>query len=80
MSCKIFSMLFGVGYTASYLANRHQGQAASAGIVMMAALPVILGAQFLLQAMNFDVLNVPNRPIHPYLNAVRRLEDEEPSK
>ena len=76
----VFSLLFGIGYTASYLANRHEGQAASAGIVMMAALPVILGAQFLLQAMNFDVLNVPNRPIHPYLNAVRRLEDEEPGK
>ena len=50
---------------------------ASAGVVMLAALPVILGAQFLLQAMNFDVLNVPNRPIHPYLNAVRRLETDE---
>jgi glycosyltransferase involved in cell wall biosynthesis len=72
----LFSLLFGVGYAASYLANRHEGQAASAGVVMMAALPVILGAQFLLQAMNFDVLNVPNRPIHPYLDAVRRLEDE----
>ena len=37
------------------------------------ALPVILGAQFLLQAMNFDVLNVPNRPIHPYLRAIQEM-------
>ena len=37
---------------------------------MLAALPVILGAQLLLQAANFDVLNVPSRPIHPYLRTV----------
>jgi dolichol-phosphate mannosyltransferase len=73
----VFSLLFGVGYALSYLANRSPGQAASAGVVMMAALPVILGAQFLLQAMNFDVLNVPTRPIHPFLDAVKRLQAEE---
>ena len=70
----LFSALFGIGYALSYLANREPGQAASAGVVMMAALPIILGAQLLLQAMNFDVLNVPSRPIHPYLRTVRRLE------
>lgn len=70
----LFSTLFGVGYAMSYLANRVPGQAASAGVVMLAALPVILGAQFLLQAMNFDVLNVPNRPIHPYLRAIEQME------
>ncbi|MFN3585485.1 glycosyltransferase family 2 protein [Phenylobacterium sp.] len=70
------SVLFGVGYALSYIAHRVPGQAASAGVVMMAALPIILGAQLLLQAMNFDVLNVPSRPIHPYLRAVRRLDGE----
>ena len=73
----LFFLPFGVGYAASYLANRIPGQAASAGVVMLAALPVILGVQFLLQAMNFDVLNVPSRPIHPYLNVLRELETEE---
>jgi glycosyltransferase involved in cell wall biosynthesis len=73
----LFFSLFGVGYALSYLANRVPGQAASAGVVMLAALPVILGAQFLLQAMNFDVLNVPTRPIHPYLAILRELEAEE---
>ena len=70
----LFFSLFGVAYALSYLANRVPGQAASAGVVMLAALPVILGAQFLLQAINFDVLNVPNRPIHPYLGVLRGLE------
>jgi len=72
----LFALLFGVGYTASYLATREPGQAASAGVVMAAALPVILGAQLLLQAMNFDVLNVPSRPIHPYLRTIARLDEE----
>ena len=73
----IFGVLFGVGYAANYVANRVPGQAASAGVVMAAALPIILGAQFLLQAMNFDVLNVPTRPIHPYLRTIARMEQEE---
>jgi hypothetical protein len=35
---------------------------------------VILGFQLLLQAANFDVLNVPSRPIHPYLRMVAGME------
>jgi hypothetical protein len=69
-------LVFGAGYTLSYLLNRVPGQAASAGVVMLAALPVILGVQFLLQAINYDVLNVPSRPIHPYLDVLKRLEPE----
>lgn len=75
----LFFSLFGVAYALSYFANRIPGQAASAGVVMLAALPVILGAQFLLQALNFDVLNVPSRPIHRYLAVLRELETEEPT-
>lgn len=72
------SLLFGAGYGLSYLANKAPDQAAPAGVVMLAALPVILGVQFLLQAMNYDVLNAPSRPIHPYLAAVRGLEPSTP--
>ena len=71
------SLAFGLGYAANYVMTRTPGQAASAGVVMMAALPVILGAQLLLQALNFDVLNAPNRPIHPYLRAVQKMEAED---
>jgi glycosyltransferase involved in cell wall biosynthesis len=70
----VFSILFGTGYGAHYLSTRAAGQSASAGVVMAAALPVILGAQLLLQAANFDVLNVPSRPIHPYLRTVAAME------
>jgi len=70
----LFLLLFGAGYAAHYLATRTHGQSASAGVVMAAALPVILGAQLLLQAANFDVLSVPSRPIHPYLRTLARME------
>lgn len=66
-------ILFGLGYAARYVSTPHS-QAASAGVVMAAALPVILGAQLLMQALNFDVLNVPTRPIHPYLRTIARME------
>ena len=70
-------LLFGLGYALRWMMIRLPGQAASAGVVMAAALPVIIGVQFLLQALNFDVLNTPSRPIHPYLRTIRRLEDSQ---
>jgi dolichol-phosphate mannosyltransferase len=71
------SLSFGIGYTAHYLIANDHTRAASAGVVMAAALPIILGAQLLMQAMNFDVLNVPTRPIHPYLRTIARMDAEE---
>ena len=67
--------LFGLIYGLHWIAVRDPLQAASAGVVMTAALPVIVGVQLLLQAMNFDVSNVPVRAIHPYLRAIERLMD-----
>lgn len=69
-------LLFGAAYALHWFAVRAPGQAASAGVVMAAALPVIIGVQLLLQAINFDVLNVPSRPIHPYLRTLERMEAE----
>jgi hypothetical protein len=34
------------------------------GIVMLAALPVLMGLQLLLAFLGFDIANVPRRPIH----------------
>jgi len=75
----IFGLLFlafGVGYAIHWIVIRELGQAASPGRVMAAALPVMVGVQFLLQAINFDVLNAPTRPIHPYLRTLERMEAE----
>lgn len=48
------------------------GIAASTGTVLLAALPILLGAQLLIAALNFDIGNVPRRPLHPQLPAPRK--------
>ncbi len=45
------------------------GVAATSGTVMLAALPVLLGGHLLLSAINFDIDNVPRRPLHPLLGS-----------
>ncbi len=41
--------------------------AAPLGTIMLAALPVLLGIQFLLAFLGFDIANVPKSPIHNHL-------------
>ncbi|PHS28310.1 MAG: glycosyl transferase family 2 [Robiginitomaculum sp.] len=61
-------MIFGLVYGAhSWIANAFSGHLTSAGQVMIAALPIILGMQMVLAALNEDIANVPKRPIHPFL-------------
>lgn len=47
--------------------HAQQNISASSGTVMLAALPVVIGAQLLLSALNYDIQNVPQRPLHPML-------------
>ena len=47
-------------------------QLSSAGSVMLAALPVIIGVQLLVGFISFDVNGVPRRPLHPSLIAIRK--------
>jgi dolichol-phosphate mannosyltransferase len=44
-----------------------RGEYAHPGQVMLAAMPIILGAQLLLQAVALDIANTPKRPITPPL-------------
>ncbi|NUN16501.1 MAG: glycosyltransferase family 2 protein [Myxococcales bacterium] len=55
-----WGVLFG-GY--HWLAGSLNGRFASAGTVMLAAMPFILGFQLLLAAVEYDVRNVPTRPL-----------------
>ena len=41
--------------------------ATSSGVIMLAALPVILGFQLLLSALNYDINNTPDKVIHTFL-------------
>jgi len=65
---------FGVGYAIYWMARaKAQNEVAPAGDVMLAAMPIILGVQLLLQAAALDIQGVPARPLSAPL---RRRADE----
>jgi dolichol-phosphate mannosyltransferase len=47
-----------------WLRSIETGELASAGTVMLAALPIILGTQLVLAFLGFDLRNIPAQPIH----------------
>jgi len=59
--------------------SAHSGQAATAGTVMLAALPLIIGTQLMLSWLNFDVSAEPRVPIHPRLATRRNAETHTPA-
>ena len=64
----IFLFLFGVIFGASeWRESVVTGVPATAGTVVLAALPIILGTQMLIAFLDFDIRNVPKAPIHPKL-------------
>ena len=66
----LFLLLFGGIFGAvHWLASIETGIPATAGTVILAALPIILGTQFLLAFLNFDIQNVPRTPLHLQLGA-----------
>ncbi len=50
---------------------------ATAGTVMLAGLPVLLGIQFLLAFLNSDIAGVPREPLFPRLSRVRVMTTEQ---
>jgi dolichol-phosphate mannosyltransferase len=68
---------FGVTFgTSQWLTSLATAQAASAGTVMLAALPVILGTQLLLSFLNFDIATVPHSPVHRRLDRQHPLDNQ----
>ncbi len=54
------------------------GIPATSGTVMLAALPFILGTQFLLEAVRYDISHIPGRPLHRLLvDAAKEKPDME---
>ncbi|WP_324808335.1 glycosyltransferase family 2 protein [Sphingomonas sp. LY29] len=63
----IVLLTFGTIAGASFwLESYYGGVEATAGEVMIAALPILSGTQLLLSALNFDMRNVPSIPFHKY--------------
>lgn len=66
------SFLFGIGYTIYWYAGpKSHGEVASAGDVMLAAMPIILGVQLILQAIVLDIQGVPRTTLSPPLKRAR---------
>lgn len=57
----LFGLIFG-GYEWYY--NATHGGYASSGTVMLAAIPFVLGTQFLMNALLFDIQNQPKQVVH----------------
>lgn len=55
-----FGLLFGI---AQWIHSIHEGQAATSGTVMLAALPILVGIQCLIAFLHHDVSSVPTEPI-----------------
>ncbi|MBI3512927.1 MAG: glycosyltransferase family 2 protein [Proteobacteria bacterium] len=53
----------------NWIASTASSTPATAGTVMIAALPIIVGVQMTLGALNYDIQNTPQRPLHPALDA-----------
>jgi glycosyltransferase involved in cell wall biosynthesis len=66
--CGIPSLAFGIAYAAYWYWGPHsRGEIATAGDVMETAMPIILGVQFILQAVVLDVQGIPRTPLSPSL-------------
>ncbi len=65
-------IMFGAGFGIwRWWLSVHSAEPASAGTVMLAALPILLGTQLFLSWLNFDVAAEPRQPIHPVLGGKR---------
>lgn len=68
----IFGSIYG-GYHWIYSAQA--GVSTPAGTVMLSALPIFAGIQFLLGFIGYDVSSVPTRPLHRNIFGSRTLEE-----
>lgn len=65
--------IFGIS---KWVAGVHVGAAATAGTVMLAALPFLTGLQLILAFVGYDVSAAPRRPIHRSLRRAKLLGTE----
>lgn len=72
LSVASFELIAGCGLITSgaiyggynWIKSAQTAQETAAGTVMLAALPLIIGLQFLLGFLSYDISSVPRRPIH----------------
>ncbi len=57
----LFGISFGLYH---WLASANLGTSTPAGTVMLAAMPLLVGIQLILQFLGYDIASVPKRPLH----------------
>jgi dolichol-phosphate mannosyltransferase len=67
-----FGITFG-GY--HWFASLQAGTTTSAGTVMLSALPILMGIQFLLAFLGYDIASVPTRPLQKNVKAIAKRSD-----
>jgi len=67
----LFGIIFGIGH---WINSYSTGVVTSAGTVMLSALPVLLGTQFILAFIGYDVQSIPRRPLHLKNNKQPKIE------
>jgi len=60
-----------------WIESAKMGVATTAGTVMLAALPILMGCQLILAFLGYDIASVPRRPIHKVLRARRNAVQEQ---
>ena len=72
----VFLLCFGVFFGVyQWTSSWEIGAETPAGTVMLSALPVIVGLQFILAFLSHDISSVPSRPLHLFkknLNEAKR--------
>ena len=69
----LFLLFFGIGFGGyQWVESARASLPTSAGTVMLAALPLLVGVQLVLAFIGFDVASVPRRPIQGRLLPKRR--------
>ena len=62
-------LCFGIGYGGyNWLESAQAGIPTPAGTVMLAALPILTGIQFVMAFLGYDISSIPRRPRHAGLN------------
>jgi dolichol-phosphate mannosyltransferase len=62
----LFGMSFGIYH---WIHSAQLGRETPTGTVMLAVLPIILGIEFLLHSLIFDIQNVPTEPLQNYIHS-----------
>jgi hypothetical protein len=70
----LFGVLFGI---MKWSASLRSGIPATAGTVMLSALPVLVGIQLLLSFLAYDIAMVPDRVMHGFLRQLRSPQSDE---